>query len=62
MLWFQLHQDLISFSFAEAVTDYLSHPDLWSAESRAGAEAADRFTYERYVQSVRSLILSGEPE
>ncbi|MCP3958344.1 MAG: glycosyltransferase family 4 protein [bacterium] len=43
-------------AFARAIEGYLTDPKTWKAESLAGTEAADRFTYEHYLGAVRSLV------
>lgn len=42
--------------FVGSVAWYASHPEEWKAESERGAEAAESFSYERYLLAVRRLI------
>lgn len=44
-------------AFADAIAAYFEAPDRWQAESAAGTRAADRFTYEHYLEQVRGLLL-----
>ena len=43
-------------SFVRAIQGYLANPQQWQAESMAGLQAAERFTYEHYLQQVRDML------
>lgn len=43
-------------AFAQAVVEYLHHPEKWKKESTNGPKLARQFTYETYVQDVRNLL------
>ncbi len=42
--------------FTAAACGYAADPEGWLTESRAGTVAAERFTYEHYLASVRTLL------
>jgi glycosyltransferase involved in cell wall biosynthesis len=43
-------------AFADAVAAYVAQPDRWQLESARAALAADSFTYERHLESVRAIL------
>jgi glycosyltransferase involved in cell wall biosynthesis len=43
-------------AFVRAIRNYLANPDQWQAASRAGLDAASRFTYEHYLHSLSEVF------
>ena len=43
-------------AYFKAITDYLSDRERWHRESRAAVSAARVFTYNHYLDEVRSLL------
>ncbi|HTL46797.1 MAG TPA: glycosyltransferase [Verrucomicrobiae bacterium] len=46
-------------AYAEALSDYSHHPDLWKKESERAAKASDVFTYEYFLKKLRVEWLEG---
>jgi glycosyltransferase involved in cell wall biosynthesis len=44
------------FSFVEAIREFLEKPEQWKQASRAGLSSVHLFTYQAYLNSVRSLF------
>lgn len=46
-------------AFADAVLDYVAHPQKWMAARDAGMTAASQFTYEYYLRAVNRIFEEG---
>jgi glycosyltransferase involved in cell wall biosynthesis len=44
-------------AFVNALCGYLKDPSRWQEESRRAAEAAEKFTYSRYLEAVQKLLI-----
>ena len=45
-----------SNGYAQVILDFINHPDRWQKMSKAGQEAALRFTYERYLVALDDML------
>jgi glycosyltransferase involved in cell wall biosynthesis len=43
-------------AFARAIADYYENPGRWAAESERAKQAAELFSYARYLEAVRQLL------
>jgi len=43
-------------AFVHAIQGYVDHPEAWCRASRAGMAAAERFTYDAYLDAVREMF------
>jgi glycosyltransferase involved in cell wall biosynthesis len=45
--------------FADAIGAYVREPDRWATHARNAARAAERFTYDRYLDAVMAVLAPG---